>query len=52
MTVGYEGPDFLLAPEPQWEDCVQQNAEQTENDPEVKREPKSLTVLVKKYIQV
>ena len=43
-----KGLDFLLTTESEWADHVQESAELTENDPEIKKEPKSFTVSVSK----
>ena len=41
-----KGPVFLLTTESEWADHVQERAELTENDPEIKKEPKSFAVSV------
>ena len=41
-----KGPVFLLTTETEWVDHVQERAELTENDPEIKKEPKSFAVSV------
>ena len=41
-----KGPVFLLTTESEWADHVQESAELTENDPEIKKEPKSFAVSV------
>ena len=40
------GPVFLLTTESEWSDHVQESAELTENDPEIRKEPKSFAVSV------
>ena len=45
-----KGPDFLLKPESEWEVCPLPSTELANDDPEVKREPKSFAVHIsKKY---
>ena len=44
----FKGPVFLLTTESEWADHVQESAELTENDPEIKKEPKSFAVPVSK----
>ena len=41
-----KGPLFLLTTESEWADHVQESTELTENDPEIKKEPKSFAVSV------
>ena len=41
-----KGPVFLLTTETEWADHFQERAELTENDPEIKKEPKSFAVSV------
>ena len=41
-----KGPVFLLTTESEWADHVQERAELTENDPEIKKDPKSFAVSV------
>ena len=41
-----KGPVFLLTTKSEWADHVQESAEITENDPEIKQEPKSFAISV------
>ena len=41
-----KGPVFLLTTESEWVDHVQESAELTENDPEIKQKPKSFSLSV------
>ena len=45
-----KGPVFLLTTECEWADHVQESAELTENDPEIKQEPKSFADLSAKFL--
>ena len=46
-----KGPVFLLTTESEWEDHVQESAELTENDPEIKKEPNHSLYPPAKFIQ-
>ena len=45
-----KGPVFLLTTECEWSDHVQESTELTENDPEIKQEPKSFAVSVSEVL--